>query len=85
MSKYKTLWEYVQKSGNEAINLNFEEIESILEDLEIETSLKEKIDSIIFSTLSIKKKRIAIRKLKRKGLESKFITMFISLLEYIEE
>ena len=62
-----------------------EEIESILEDLEIETSLKEKIDSIIFSNLSIKKKRIAIRKLKRKGLESKFITMFISLLEYIEE
>ena len=30
MSKYKTLWEYVQKSGNETINLTFEEIESIL-------------------------------------------------------
>lgn len=61
-----------------------EEIASILEDLEITTSLKEDIDKIIFSDLSVKKKRIAIRKLRKKNLESKFITMFISLLEYIE-
>jgi hypothetical protein len=62
-----------------------EDIADILEDLEIDTSLKDKIDLILFSDMSIRKKRIGIRKLKRKGLEPKFITMFISLLEYIEK
>jgi hypothetical protein len=62
-----------------------EDIRDILEDLEIDTSLKDKIDLILFSDISIRKKRIAIRKLKRKGLEPKFITMFISLLEYIDK
>ena len=54
-------------------------------DLEIETKLKEKIDSILFSNLPIKKKRIEIRKLKKYHLEEKFIKMFIKLLEYINE
>lgn len=69
---------------NSTIRLINDDIKGILEDLEIETILKEKIDNILFSNLTIKKKRIAIRKLKRKGLEPKFIKMFISLLEYIE-
>ena len=29
------------------------------------------------------KKRIAVRKLKRDGLESKFVKLFLKLLEYI--
>ena len=29
MSKYSTLWEYVQKSGNESFHLTFEEIQKI--------------------------------------------------------
>lgn len=62
-----------------------EDIADILEDLEIDTSLKDDIDKVLFSDLPIRKKRIAIRKLKRKGLQPKFITMFISLLEYIEK
>ncbi len=62
-----------------------EDIADILEDLEIDTSLKEKVDEVLFSDMPIRKKRIAIRKLKRKGLQPKFITMFISLLEYIEK
>ena len=61
-----------------------DDIRGILEDLEIETTLKEKIDAILFSDLPIKKKRIQIRKLKRSKLEPKFIKMFISLLEYID-
>ena len=61
-----------------------DDIRGILEDLEIETLLKEKIDAILFSELPIRKKRIAIRKLKRAGLESKFIKMFLNLLEYIK-
>jgi hypothetical protein len=61
-----------------------DDIKGILEDLEIETTLKEKIDSILFGDLSIRKKRIAIRKLKKYKLEPKFIKMFLNLLEYIK-
>lgn len=60
-----------------------DDIKGILEDLEIETILKEKIDAILFGDLTIKKKRIAIRKLKKDNLEPKFIKMFLNLLEYI--
>ncbi len=62
-----------------------EEIKNILYDIEIETSLKEQIDNVLFSDLDVKKKRIAIRKLKRKGLDSKYIKVFINLLEYIQK
>lgn len=62
-----------------------EEIKDILYDLQIETVLKEKIDDILFSDLDIKKKRIRLRKLKRKGLDSKYIKIFINLLEYTEK
>ena len=59
-------------------------IRGILEDLEIETTLKERIGAVLFSNLSIKKKRIAIRKLKKYKLEPKFVKMFLNLLEYID-
>ena len=62
-----------------------EEIRDILYDLEIDTKLKEKIDSILFSDFDIKKKRIQIRKLKRAGLDKKYIKIFIYLLEYIQK
>lgn len=62
-----------------------EDIDSIISDLQIETSLKENIAAIIFSDLEIKKKRIEIRKLRRKGLSRMHIKMFIRLLEYIAE
>lgn len=61
-----------------------DDIKGILEDLEIETTLKEKIDEILFCDLPIRKKRIAIRKLKKQKLEPKFIKMFLNLLEYIK-
>lgn len=69
---------------NSTLRLINDDIKGILEDLEIETLLKEKIDAVLFSNLSIRKKRIEIRKLKKKGLEPKFVKMFINLLEYIE-
>ena len=39
----------------------------------------------MFNDDDIKKKRINIRKLKRKGLHPRYINMFLKLLEYIEE
>lgn len=69
---------------NSVIRVINDDIKGILEDLEIETTLKEKIDAILFGDLPIKKKRIAIRKLKRAKLEPKFIKMFLNLLEYIQ-
>ena len=79
----------IQCSSDQPIEISMtrlinDDIKGILEDLEIETTLKEKIDAILFSDLSIKKKRIAIRKLKRSKLEPKFIKMFLNLLEYID-
>lgn len=69
----------------ETINVINEEIEGILDDLEINTILKEKIDGIIFSDLSVNKKRIALKKLRRDGLEPKFINMFIGLLDFTDK
>lgn len=69
----------------DAVRLINEDIDEIISDLQIETTLKEKIAEILFSDLEIRKKRIEIRKLKRKGLKSIFIKMFIKLLEYISE
>ena len=40
---------------------------------------------ILFSDIDVRKKRIAIRKLKRKGLDNKYIKIFINLLEYIQK
>ncbi len=69
----------------DAVRLINEDIDGVISDLPIETKLKEVIAGILFSELSIKKKRIETRKLKRKGLEPKFIRTFLRLLEYIEQ
>ena len=45
----------------------------------------DKIDSIIFGDLSYEKKRIAIKKLKSKGLSKEHIGLFVKLLDYINE
>jgi len=68
-----------------AMRLINEDLESIISDVKVETSLKEKIDEILFSDDSIRIKRINIRKLKIKGLDSVFVKMFIKLLEYVSE
>ncbi len=69
----------------DAIRLINDDIEEIISDLQIETEMKEKIDAVIFSDLPIKKKRIGIRKLRNKGLQPKFVRLFLKLLEYIDQ
>jgi len=69
----------------DAVHLINRDIEGIISDLQISTEMKEEIDSILFSDLTIQKKRIEVRKLGKKGLDKKFIKMFIKLLEYINE
>ena len=72
----------IEISAERIIN---DDIDSIVQDLQINTDLKELVASILFSNEEIKKKRIEIRKLRRKGLHPRYITMFIKLLEYIAE
>ena len=72
----------IEIDGSRIIN---EDISSIINDLKISTNLKEEIVKIVFSELSIKKKRIEIRKLKSKGLGSIFIKMFMKLYDYLAE
>lgn len=67
----------------DAIRLINDDIDSILLDLPINTVLKEKISSIMFSELPIKRKRIEIRKLKKYNLGREYIKLFLKLLEYI--
>ena len=61
------------------------DIDSIISGLKIKTSLKNEVNKIMFSNEIIKRKRINIRKLKRKGLTLKHINMFLKLLEYLED
>lgn len=70
----------------DAARLINEDIESIIEDLAIKTNLKERLSSIMFDKeLPISKKRILIRKEKSYGLDSKYVKMFLKLLEYEHE
>lgn len=65
------------------INSDFD---SIISDLKIKTVLKNEVSKIMFNEeLEIKRKRIEIRKLKKRGLGPKHINMFLKLLEYLEE
>lgn len=54
-------------------------------DLKINTYLKEEIADVMFGKEPIKKKRIAIRKLKKRGLSKEYIDLFLKLLEYLSE
>ncbi len=69
----------------DAVRIINEDINEIINDLKIDTLLKERLAAVIFSDKQINQKRIAVRKLKSAGLSQLFIKMFIKLLEYIEE
>lgn len=69
----------------DAVRVINEDIDAILSDLQIETTLKEKIAEILFSDEELKDKRIKVRKLKRYNLDKSFIKLFLKLLEYIQE
>ena len=68
----------------DAVMLIKDDVESILYDLRINAKLKDDIADIIFSDLPLRKKRIGIRKLSKKGLDSRNIKVFLKLLEYME-
>lgn len=69
----------------DSVKLIKDDIDSILFDLKINTVLKDEIASIVFrEDMSLSKKRIAIRKLKKKGLDPRSVKAFLRLLEYME-
>jgi alpha-glucosidase (family GH31 glycosyl hydrolase) len=70
----------------DAIRLINDDVDSILTDLKIGTYLKEDIAAIMFDTnTDVAQKRIAIRKLKKRGLSKEYMNLFLKLLEYIGE
>ena len=69
----------------DAVRLINEDIEGILNDISLPTSLKEKVSACLFSDKPLRRKRIEIRKLRTSGLKRIFIRMFLKLLEYIGE
>jgi len=74
-----------EKMELDAQHILNEDIDSIINDLKIQTNLKEKIARIAFSDLPVNKKRIAIRKLERQGLDHKFVLVFLKLYDYLAE
>lgn len=68
----------------DAVRLVNDDIEGIISDLQIKTEQKELIDKIMFSDMTVRKKRIAVRRLKNKGLDRKFIQLCLKLLEYVD-
>ena len=69
----------------DSIKLLKDDIDSILFDLKINTILKDDIAQIMFSEeIPLGKKRIAIKKLRRKGLDPRSVKIFLKLLEYME-
>ena len=62
-----------------------EDIDAIISELPITTKLKDTVADIIFSNEDIADRRIAIKKLRRKGLNSLFIRAFLKLLDYTKD
>ena len=69
----------------DAVRVINDDVRSILMDLKINTYLKEDIADIMFGKETVSKKRIAIRKLRKKGLSREHVNLFLKLLEYISE
>lgn len=69
----------------DSVKLIKDDIDSILSDLKINTLLKDDIAEIVYDDkLSLGKKRIAIKKLRKKGLDARSVKIFLKLLEYME-
>ena len=54
-------------------------------DIPITTTLKDILGKIMFSDKDYSDKRIAIKRLRRKGLEDKFVRVFLKLLEFTKD
>ena len=66
-------------------SLIYDDVNSILMDLKIDTYLKEDIAEIMFNDEVPSKKRIEIRKLRKKGLSKEYMDLFLQLIQYISE
>ena len=62
-----------------------DDIDSIISDLQIPTSIKSRIADIMYSKIDIQRKRIYLKKLKKNGLDNVFIKMFLKLLDYMKD
>lgn len=70
----------------DAVHVGNEDLDEIISDLQIETTLKEKIAEILFNdNYSYREKRMKIIKLKKQNLDKSFINLFKKILEYIED
>jgi alpha-glucosidase (family GH31 glycosyl hydrolase) len=70
----------------DAVHVVNEDVDEILSDLQIETTLKEKIAEILFNDeYSYREKRMLIMKLKKYNLDKSFINLFKKILEYIQD
>ena len=69
----------------DAVHVINEDVDEILNDLQIETVLKEKIAEILFGDYTYKEKRMMIIKLKKYNLDKSFINLFKKILEYIQD
>lgn len=69
----------------DAIRIILEDIEGIISDLPIPTKVKEQLYNVFTSDLPISRKRIVVRKMGsgKDGLETKYVQLFIKLLEYM--
>ena len=63
----------------------FQTLDSIIADIPITTTLKDILGKIMFSDKDYSDKRIAIKRLKRQGLEDKFVRVFLKLLEFTKD
>lgn len=69
----------------DAVRIINEDIDSIIADIPIKTTLKDILGKIMFSDKDYSDKRIAIKRLKRQGLEDKFVRVFLRLLEFTKD
>ena len=69
----------------DAVHVFNEDLDEILNDLQIQTELKEKIADILFSDKPIKEKRFEIIRLKKQNLDRSFSKLFLKILDIIKE
>ena len=69
----------------DSVRLINEDIDDIIADLPVKTVIKDEIGAIIFSDMTIEKKRISLKKMQKKGLSVKQVEMFSKLLEYVAQ
>ena len=77
---------YGQDIEIDALMLIKDDVESILSDLKIPTVLKDRLAVVMFDeNTTLNDKRLAVRKLRKDGLDKRSIKMFLKILDYMEQ